>query len=132
MIRVDTRESVGEYLSRLTDLELTHFPGRERYERVDGETNHRSGFRDRRFTFFIFPEEEWISLRTTNVIERLNKEFKRRTKTNGDACWREYLLHSPACRKYSFGLYIYYHLTPLPKPNYTRYWYRYLMEVDQK
>ena len=31
-------------------------------------------------TFFNFPEEEWISLRTTNTIERLNKEFKRRTK----------------------------------------------------
>lgn len=32
-------------------------------------------------TFFSFPEEEWISLRTTNIIERLNKEFKRRTKS---------------------------------------------------
>ena len=32
-------------------------------------------------TFFGFPEEEWISLRTTNIIERLNKEFKRRTKS---------------------------------------------------
>lgn len=31
-------------------------------------------------TFFHFPDEEWISLRTTNIIERLNKEFKRRTK----------------------------------------------------
>ena len=31
-------------------------------------------------TFYGFPEEEWISLRTTNIIERLNKEFKRRTK----------------------------------------------------
>ena len=31
-------------------------------------------------TFFICPEDEWISLRTTNIIERLNKEFKRRTK----------------------------------------------------
>jgi putative transposase len=31
-------------------------------------------------TFFSFPEEEWISLRTTNIIERLNKEFRRRTK----------------------------------------------------
>ena len=31
-------------------------------------------------TFLSFPEEEWISLRTTNIIERLNKEFKRRTK----------------------------------------------------
>jgi len=24
---------------------------------------------------FSFPEEEWISLKTTNIIERLNKEF---------------------------------------------------------
>jgi putative transposase len=31
-------------------------------------------------TFFKFPAEEWVSLRTTNLIERLNKEFKRRTK----------------------------------------------------
>ncbi len=31
-------------------------------------------------TFYQFPQEEWISIRTTNVIERLNKEFKRRTK----------------------------------------------------
>jgi len=31
-------------------------------------------------TFFKYPQEEWISLRTTNIIERLNKEFKRRTK----------------------------------------------------
>ena len=31
-------------------------------------------------TYLQFPEEEWVCLRTTNVIERLNKEFKRRTK----------------------------------------------------
>lgn len=31
-------------------------------------------------TYLNFPEEEWICLRTTNVIERVNKEFKRRTK----------------------------------------------------
>lgn len=44
-------------------------------------------------TFFYFPEEEWISLRTTNIIERLNKEFKRRTKpmeivAGEHACYR--------------------------------------------
>lgn len=27
-----------------------------------------------------FFRRKWISLRTTNIIERLNKEFKRRTK----------------------------------------------------
>jgi len=31
-------------------------------------------------TIFKYPPEECISLRTTNIIERLNKEFKRRTK----------------------------------------------------
>ena len=31
-------------------------------------------------TYLQFPKEEWICLRTTNVIERINKEFKRRTK----------------------------------------------------
>jgi len=36
---------------------------------------------DAALTFMSFPEEEWISLRTTNTIERLNKEFKRRTKS---------------------------------------------------
>jgi putative transposase len=32
-------------------------------------------------TFFNFPEQEWISLRSPYIIERLNKEFKRRTKS---------------------------------------------------
>ena len=31
-------------------------------------------------TFYSFPEEEWMGLRTTNAIERVNKEFRRRTK----------------------------------------------------
>lgn len=35
---------------------------------------------NRCLTFYSFPKEEWISLRTTNLIERVNKEFKRRTK----------------------------------------------------
>ncbi len=44
-------------------------------------------------TFFHFPEEEWTSLRTTNIVERLNKEFKRRTKSmeivaGENACYR--------------------------------------------
>jgi len=30
--------------------------------------------------FYAFPKAEWPSLRSTNPIERLNKEFKRRTK----------------------------------------------------
>jgi len=29
------------------------------------------------FDLFNFPPKEWISLRTTNIIERLNHEFRR-------------------------------------------------------
>lgn len=36
---------------------------------------------DAALTYLKFPQEEWLSLRTTNPIERLNKEFKRRTKS---------------------------------------------------
>jgi len=34
-------------------------------------------------TFFQFPKRQWKTLRTTNVIERLNEEFRRRVKTHG-------------------------------------------------
>ncbi|HEU4339486.1 MAG TPA: IS256 family transposase [Planctomycetota bacterium] len=34
-------------------------------------------------TFYDFPQEQWKGLRTTNPIERLNLEFKRRVKTQG-------------------------------------------------
>jgi transposase-like protein len=34
-------------------------------------------------TFYDFPSEMWKSLRTTNLIERVNEEFRRRIKTQG-------------------------------------------------
>lgn len=34
-------------------------------------------------TFYRFPKTQWKSLRTTNAIERLNGEFRRRVKTQG-------------------------------------------------
>jgi len=36
---------------------------------------------DRLFTFACLPPSQWRSLRTTNAIERLHEEFKRRIKT---------------------------------------------------
>ena len=33
------------------------------------------------FTFLRYPPEQWKSIRTTNAIERLHEEFKRRIKT---------------------------------------------------
>ncbi|MDO8756766.1 MAG: IS256 family transposase [Elusimicrobiota bacterium] len=34
-------------------------------------------------SFMSFPKEQWRSLKTTNIVERLNLEFRRRTKTQG-------------------------------------------------
>jgi len=34
-------------------------------------------------TFYSFPKSMWKSLRTTNALENLNREFRRRTKTQG-------------------------------------------------
>ncbi len=36
---------------------------------------------DKLLTFYDFPEAMWKALRTTNSIENLNREFRRRTKT---------------------------------------------------
>jgi len=36
---------------------------------------------DRLFTFTRLPPSQWKSARTTNAIERLNEEFRRRIKT---------------------------------------------------
>ena len=50
MIRANVKETVGQYLSELMDVELTQLLGRGRYERVQGETNHRNGSYPRGFT----------------------------------------------------------------------------------
>jgi putative transposase len=36
---------------------------------------------ERLFTFTRLPESQWKSVRTTNAVERLHEEFKRRIKT---------------------------------------------------
>jgi len=49
-------------------------------------------------TFYSFPKNQWKSLRTTNVIERLNGEFRRRVKTQGS------LPDAQAAERLLFGL----------------------------
>ena len=50
MIRADVKESVGRYMSELMDTELTDFLGRQRYERIEGNSNHRNGSYARKYT----------------------------------------------------------------------------------
>jgi putative transposase len=51
-------------------------------------------------TFYGFPKSQWKSLRTTNAIERLNGEFRRRVKTQGS------LPNAQAAELLLFGLII--------------------------
>lgn len=50
MIRSEIKESVGKYLTDLMDTELTGFLGRGRYQRIEGNDNHRNGSYPRAFT----------------------------------------------------------------------------------
>lgn len=47
---------LGEYLTELRIAELSHFLGREPYERKEGESNHRNGSCERQFTMKRFGE----------------------------------------------------------------------------
>ena len=50
MIRFDIRETVGEYLTAMMNAEITHFLGREPYERSSKDVDHRNGSYERNFT----------------------------------------------------------------------------------
>jgi transposase-like protein len=51
-------------------------------------------------TFFQFPASQWVSLRTTNAIERTQLEFRRRVKTQAA------LPNEGAVLRVFFGLWI--------------------------
>jgi putative transposase len=70
MIRADVKETIGRYLSSLMNAELTHFLGREHYERIEGNTNHRNGSYDRKFTLKSLGEVK------VNVPRDRQGEFK--------------------------------------------------------
>lgn len=44
------------------------------------------------FTFLRFPQTQWKALRTTNALERINGEFRRRTKTQASLPGQEAVL----------------------------------------
>jgi transposase-like protein len=60
---------------------------------------------DELLTFYRYPRSMWKSLRTTNVIERMNGEFRRRVKTQGS------LPNNQAGLKLLFGLFAFGHIT---------------------
>ena len=54
---------------------------RDRRLRCRGVADSLEEAGERLFTFLRYPPQQWKSLRTTNAIERLHGEFKRRVKT---------------------------------------------------
>ena len=57
---------------------------------------------DELLTFFRFPKTQWKTLRTTNTIERLHEEFRRRVKTQGSLPSEDAvlaLLFQPRCER---------------------------------
>lgn len=80
-----------EVTDRLRDIfyASTRVKAKEKFEEFVNKYNKEmpsavtclSNVIEKCLTFYSFPQEEWISLRTTNPIERVNKEFKRRTKS---------------------------------------------------
>ena len=55
---------------------------------------------DELFTFTAFPSSPWKALRTTNALERINEEFRRRTKTQASLPSEKAVLFSYAAVKY--------------------------------
>jgi hypothetical protein len=72
MIYADTTSAVEHSLSRFTKKWQLRCP-------AVVESLKEAG--DDLFIFLRFPAAQWKALRTTNALERINEEFRRRTKT---------------------------------------------------
>ena len=106
------RGSVEETLNELLEKEAETLTQAARYERNEARQGYRSGHYDRNLTttsgdvtlhvprlkgaakkvedgieetltYCDFPSEHWTRIRTNNVIERLNREIRRRTRVVG-------------------------------------------------
>jgi putative transposase len=86
MMRAEMNQGIGEYLTELMRAELSHFLGREPYERKEGEANHRNGSYGRRFTMKRFGE---VAVGVREDGTRLVLGLQAGDKESA-ACWREF------------------------------------------
>ena len=90
-------------MDELLEKEAETLTQAARYERNEARRGYRSGHYDRKLTttsgdvtlhmlsesidetltYYDFPSEHWIKIRTNNTIERLNREIRRRTRVVG-------------------------------------------------
>ena len=83
------REMIGFSAQRLMELEVEGRTGAEHGERTPERINHRNGYRDRPWETragtvdLKIPKEHRAKLHSTNPLERVNGEIKRRTNVVG-------------------------------------------------
>ncbi|CVK32251.1 protein of unknown function [Methanoculleus bourgensis] len=68
------------FLNQVMLQEALQQAGAAQYERTDARKAHRNGYKDRSLKI---PKQHGKRIRTTNLMERVNKELKRRTKVVG-------------------------------------------------
>jgi putative transposase len=85
---VRLREEVAEDFRRMMYAETAAAVGKERTAflkewrpRCPAVAKSFEEAGEELFTFLRFPPAQWRALRTTNALERINEEFRRRTKT---------------------------------------------------
>jgi putative transposase len=83
MVYADTRTLVDQARTRFTKKWRLRCP-------AVVECLEEAG--DDLFTFLRFPKTQWKALRTTNALERINGEFRRRTKTQASLPGQEAVL----------------------------------------
>lgn len=80
------RNSVEETLNELLNKEAEELTSAAKYERTEARQGYRSGHYSRKLTtttYMDFPSQHWLKIRTNNVIERMNREIRRRTRVVG-------------------------------------------------
>jgi transposase-like protein len=77
------RNSVEETLNNLLDQEAKELTQTLREMKLKEAAAKVEASIEETLTYMSFPSEHWIKIRTNNVIERLNREIRRRTRVVG-------------------------------------------------
>src|SRR5260221_647373 len=87
----DYRRMIYAETRTLVDQARTRFPKKWRL-RCPAVVECLQEAGDDLFTFLRFPKLQWKALRTTNALERINGEFRRRTKTQASLSGQDAVL----------------------------------------
>ena len=75
MAAMNVQKDVGKYLTSIMKGELTHFLGREEYERKEGEANHRNGNYPRKFCISLNGRHPTTNLYKSYIAQGTNNLY---------------------------------------------------------